>query len=194
MNPAPILASRFILFNQVVLIRRKTFELVGRFKPEMRLLEDYDLAFRLAQLGPWAFIEEPMVEKYNDTDGIGVLAMIDPLVHSRAWQDVLEGFLTTTTIEDPEVSRLVRRALSDVKIEVRDVQRLRDSGPLGRIFTRTRMFLMQKRQAVRRRMPGWPRVQALAMLPGAASSLNASDAHCAEAPFLDGAGKCAREI
>lgn len=192
-NPAPILATRFILFNQVVMIRREVFETVGRFKPEMRLLEDYDLAFRLAQLGPWAFIEEPMVEKYNDTDGIGVLAMIDPLVHSRAWQDVLVGFLTTTTLED-KVSRLVRRALADVKIEVRDVERLGDSGPLGRGFAKTRMFLMQKRQALRRRMPGWPRVQALASLPAAASSLNASDTHCVEAPFLDGSGTSAREI
>ena len=185
MNPAPILATRFILFNQVVLIRREVFEKVGRFKPEMRLLEDYDLAFRLAQLGPWAFIEEPMVEKYNDTDGIGVVAMLDPLVHSRAWQGVLEGFLTTSS-EDTEVSYLVRRALADVKIEVRDVERLRDSGPLGRVFAKTRMFLMQKRQALRRRMPDWPRVQALVSLPAVATSLNSSGADCAAASIFLG--------
>jgi glycosyltransferase involved in cell wall biosynthesis len=194
MNPAPILATRFILFNQVVLIRREAFEKVGRFKPEMRLLEDYDLAFRLAQLGPWAFIEEPMVGKYNDTDGIGVLAMIDPLVHSRAWQVVLEGFLTEVAGIDQQVMQLVRRALADVKIEVRDVERQRDSGPLGRVIAKSRMFLMQKRQALRRRMPGWPRVQALASLPAVASSMNSSGADDAAAPFLDGSGTRAREI
>lgn len=194
MNPAAILATRFILFNQVVLIRREAFEKVGRFKPEMRLLEDYDLAFRLAQLGPWAFIGEPMVEKYNDTDGIGVLAMIDPLVHSRAWRAVLEGFLTTTTQGDPEVARLVRRALADVQIEVRDVERLRDSGPLGRVIAKTRLLLMQKRQALRRRMPGWPRVQAVDSLPLPASSQNASGEDYATMPLLNSTRKRAREI
>lgn len=184
MNPAPLLATRFILFNQVAMIRREAFEKVRGFKPEMRLLEDYDLAFRLALLGPWAFVEDPLVEKYNDADGIGVVAMLDPVVHARAWQVALEGFQTKATMEDQEVSRLVLRALADAKIEVRDAERLQGSNPLGRLIAKPRIFLMQKRQALRRRMPGWPCVLALDALPTLASSLNASGAVCGEVPIL----------
>jgi glycosyltransferase involved in cell wall biosynthesis len=164
MNPAPLLATRFILFNQVAMIRRDAFEKVGGFKPEMRLLEDYDLAFRLSLLGPWAFVEDPLVEKYNDTDGIGVVAMLDPVVHARAWQVVLEGFLRNSTGEDPTVRRLLTAALADVKTEVRSVEMLRDSGPLGRLMAKARLFAMTKRQSLRRRLPGWPQVLAAELL------------------------------
>ena len=174
MNPAPVIATRFVLFNQVVIIRRDAFEKVGGFKPEIRLLEDHDLAFRLSMLGPWAFISEPLVEKHNDTHGIGVLAMHDPLVHSRAWQGVLEGFLRGPICDDPKVGSLVRRALADVKVEVRAVEMLGDSGFLGRLGARIWMFWMRKHHALRRRMPGWPRVQAFGSLPSGALSLDAS--------------------
>lgn len=174
MNPAPVIATRFVLFNQVVIIRRDAFEKVRGFKPEIRLLEDHDLAFRLSMLGPWAFISEPLVEKHNDTHGIGVLAMRDPLVHSRAWQGVLEGFLRGPICDDPKVGSLVRRALADVKVEVRAVEMLGDSGFLGRLGARIWMFWMRKHHALRRRMPGWPRVQAFDSLPSGSLSLDAS--------------------
>lgn len=167
-NPAPIIATRFILFNQVALLRRDAFDKVGGFNPEMRLLEDHDLAFRLSLLGPWAFVAEPLVEKYNDTRGIGVIAMQDPLVHSRAWRNVLECFLEYLKAApgaDPQVGHLVRRALADVKCEIHSVEMLLNGGRFGRAAARIRMFSASKRHALRRRMPGWPRVQALASLP-----------------------------
>ncbi len=175
LNPASLLATRFILFNQVAMIRRKAFEKVRGFKPEMRLLEDYDLAFRLALLGPWAFVEDALVEKYNDTDGIGVVAMLDPVVHARAWERVLEGFLKEPTGEDPQVRRLLISALADVKTEVRAVETLRDAGPFPRLLAKARLFLMMKRQSVRRRLPGWPRVLAADSLTPA-NSIAASSA------------------
>jgi len=162
-NPAPIIATRFILFNQVIMIRREAFGKIGGFKPRMRLLEDYDLAFRLALLGPWAFASDPLVEKYNDTDGIGVVAMLDPVVHARAWQGVLEGFLREP-IPDSHVKSLLQSALADVKTEIRSVQALQGSSAAGRLAARISMFLMRKRQSVRRRLPGWPRVNAVSSL------------------------------
>jgi len=165
MNPVMILATRFIIFNQAIMIRRDAFEKVNGFKPEMQLLEDYDLAIRLSMLGPWAFIAEPLVEKNNDTYGIGVVAMLDPLVHSRAWQRVIEGFLHRTTGEDPKVGHLVRRALADAKREVHAVEMLGKSSFAKRLGGKIQLFWMRKRQALRRRMPGWPRVMAIQSLP-----------------------------
>lgn len=194
MNPAPIIATRFILFNQVVMVRRAAFERVGGYKPQMRLLEDHDLAFRLAQLGPWAFIAEPLVAKDNSTNGIGVVATLDPLVHSQAWQTVLEGILTEATSGDPKVAHLVRRALADVKTEVHAEEMLRSSNPFGRIIARFRLLVMQKRHALRRRMPGWPRVLALDTMPSGSMSLDSSAENCAAVPLLIGNRKGTREI
>ncbi len=168
MNPAPIIATRFVLFNQVALIRRAAFEQTGGFNPGMRLLEDHDLAFRLALLGPWAFVAETLVEKYNDTRGIGVIAMHDPLVHSRAWRAALEGFLDhlkAAPQADPQVGRLIRRALAGVNAEIRAVEMSRNAGPVARLGAAMLLFSAAKRQALRRRMPGWPRILALDSLP-----------------------------
>ena len=170
MNPELILATRFLLFNQVVLIRRKAFEMVGGYNPKMRLLEDHDLAFRLALLGPWAFVEDPLVTKHNNTNGIGVLAMLDPMVHSRAWRGVLEGMLMEAAGNDSKVGPLLRRSLVEVQAEIRLAGSLRDSGTRGRLVARMRMFFLHKRQALRRRMPGWPRVHALETLPANVAS------------------------
>jgi glycosyltransferase involved in cell wall biosynthesis len=161
-NPAPILATRFILFNQVALIRRAAFEGIGGFKPELRLLEDYDLAFRLSLLGPWAFITEPLVEKHDDTVGIGVAAMRDPLAHSLAWSKVLEGMLEQRTSGgDQKVWKLLDRALAEAKSETDIMRRISTAGRSGRMLANLQWFVLRKRQGLRRNAPGWPRVQAV---------------------------------
>ena len=56
-NPGEVLASRFLLFNQVAAIRREPFIRVGGYNPRLRLLEDHELALRLAALdGVWGII------------------------------------------------------------------------------------------------------------------------------------------
>jgi glycosyltransferase involved in cell wall biosynthesis len=162
MNPAPILATRFVLFNQVALIRRAAFESVGGFKPELRLLEDYDIAFRLSLIGPWAFIAEPLVEKHDDTVGIGVAAMRDPLAHSLAWSKVLEGMLEQRTSGgDQKVWKLLDRALDEAKSEIDIMRRISTAGRSGRMLANLQWFVLRKRQGLRRNAPGWPRVQAV---------------------------------
>lgn len=61
LNATEILATRFLLFGQTVAIRKNALTKVGGFNNSLRYLEDYDLAFRLATLGPWGFIREPLV-------------------------------------------------------------------------------------------------------------------------------------
>lgn len=162
MNPASILASRFVLFNQVALIRRAAFERIGGFKPELKLLEDYDLAFRLALIGSWAFITEPMVNKYDDTEGIGVAAMKNPLAHALAWRKALEGMLELRSTDgDQEVWKLLDLALDDAGSEIDIIRRLGTAGGSGRMLANLQWFLLRKRQGLRRCSPGWPRVQAV---------------------------------
>ncbi len=58
-NPAEVLTTRFLFFNQVVAVRREALEQSGYFR--QGIMEDYDLALRLALTGPWAFIADPLV-------------------------------------------------------------------------------------------------------------------------------------
>ena len=61
MNVAQVLATRFIFFNQAVMVRRDALLETGGYDESLWLMEDQDLALRLALKGQWAFIKEPLV-------------------------------------------------------------------------------------------------------------------------------------
>ncbi|HVZ61690.1 MAG TPA: glycosyltransferase [Terriglobales bacterium] len=61
MNADEVLATRFLLFNQGIAIRREVLEKIGGFDEKLWLLEDHELALRLSLEGPWAFIKDPLV-------------------------------------------------------------------------------------------------------------------------------------
>jgi len=69
LNVAEVLATRFVLFNQTVAIRRRALEKVGGFDESLKYLEDYDLPLRLAMEGPWAFIRTPLVIYREGSEG-----------------------------------------------------------------------------------------------------------------------------
>lgn len=68
-NPLQVLATRFVLFNQAVLVRREALERVGAFDEQCRFMEDYDLALRLALAGAWAYLAEPLAVWNEGTAG-----------------------------------------------------------------------------------------------------------------------------
>ncbi len=175
LNPAPIIATRFVLFNQVVSIRREAFESIGGFNESMRLLEDHDLAFRLSLLGPWAFVGEPLVEKYNDSEGVGVLAMRDPSVHVNAWSNALKGFLKESLIPGGEVEKCVRTNLKNVGVELRAVGLMGRPSLFAQGAGRLLMLSLRIKGAIRRRLPSWPQVRAVESLAAETCS-PASDA------------------
>jgi glycosyltransferase involved in cell wall biosynthesis len=61
LNALEVLATRFVLFNQAVAIRRSAWQKIGGFREDVKYDEDYDLALRLALEGPWAMIKDPLV-------------------------------------------------------------------------------------------------------------------------------------
>jgi glycosyltransferase involved in cell wall biosynthesis len=65
-NATEVLITRFVLFNQAVVVRRDVLISHGTFDGRLRLMEDYDLALRLSTAGPWALISEPLVSWYLD--------------------------------------------------------------------------------------------------------------------------------
>jgi glycosyltransferase involved in cell wall biosynthesis len=90
-NPAEVLATRFLFFNQVVAVRRKALDQTGYFRENLRIMEDYDLALRLSLVGPWAFIAEPLVVWHEDA-GSGLsrnISQLDICTHTmRILKDI----------------------------------------------------------------------------------------------------------
>lgn len=66
---APVLEGRLeqallaasLISTQTLIVRRDVFEAVGGFDPAAVGLEDWELAIRVAQRGPIAFVDEPLV-------------------------------------------------------------------------------------------------------------------------------------
>ena len=69
LNPAEVLSSRFVLFNQAVVIRRSALEHVGYFDERLKFYEDYELPLRLSLQGPWAIIRESLVIYHDGSSG-----------------------------------------------------------------------------------------------------------------------------
>jgi glycosyltransferase involved in cell wall biosynthesis len=163
-NPTEIISTRFVLFNQVFSVRRDAFELVGGFNESMRLLEDHDLAFRLSLLGPWGFIQEALVEKYNDSEGIGVIAMKDPSVHLKALACVLNGFLDQPIPDGGKIEQHIRSSLNDVITEVSAIRMTTNGGKISKLSGEVINILLRIKRGILRRLPSWPQVQAVCNL------------------------------
>jgi glycosyltransferase involved in cell wall biosynthesis len=88
-NPGQVLLDRFLLFNQVVAVWRKALDQSGYFREDLRIMEDYDLALRLALAGPWAFIADPMMVWHEDA-GSGLSRNIDQLDIRRRTLQILD--------------------------------------------------------------------------------------------------------
>lgn len=156
LNPQVVLSTRFLLFNQVVAVRREAFEKVGGFNERLRLLEDYELSLRLAALGRWGVIREPLVLKYNDTNGIGVECMTDRERHAEVRAEVISGILESPDLLTAEARVNLRRMLDDQRLASRAYAALKRGDGRSRAYGRALLLWLKGRKGVRRRSPGWP--------------------------------------
>lgn len=75
LNPLEVFLSRFMLLNQTVLAPRSVLERVGLYDESLDILEDHDLALRLALAGPWAFTTEPLATvRRGGADSLSAMA------------------------------------------------------------------------------------------------------------------------
>lgn len=156
-NPIAVLTTTFLLFNQVAAIQREAFERIGGFNASLRLMEDYELSLRLATLGPWGVLREPLVLKHEDTAGIGVTAMRDELKHLAAQENVFECILANPQLQQPAIRDPIAAELRRARRQ-QWVHRwmLGTPRPL-RIAGRAILFLDRISKAVARRTSGAPR-------------------------------------
>jgi glycosyltransferase involved in cell wall biosynthesis len=63
----PILLRTSSVSTQTLVARREALERIGGFDEELRALVDWDCVLRLARLGPFAFVDEPLVlQRFSD--------------------------------------------------------------------------------------------------------------------------------
>lgn len=155
-NPQEILATRFLLFNQVVAVRRAAFERVGGFNNNLRLLEDYELALKLSTEGTWGVIRDPLVVKYNDTEGIGVVCMRDRKHHVKVCSEVLQGILSSGIPLGDMARSELERGVRALTFESKAVALASDGGNVAKSVAKLLEFGIKASGALRRRSPRWP--------------------------------------
>lgn len=156
-NPSEVLATSFLLFNQVVAVRRTAFDQVNGFNESLRLLEDYELALKLSCKGKWGIINEPLVIKKNETEGIGVECLKDHAKHLQTCVDVIHEFLLDNHSLQCNARRLLQDSLADLRLETKAAELTQRSSPLSKITGKGLGLMVRVNKAYKRRRSSWPR-------------------------------------
>lgn len=175
LNVPEILATRFVLFNQAVAIRREAFERAGGFDVSFKYLEDYDLPLRLSLEGPWAFIREPLVIYGEDSpESFSKRALKDPMTLKECEITIVRRILERIGKESghPELRRLLKRRLRVFRRGMQEVRLRQMDSSAGRLAGRVLGVIGYYQDAMHRRLPSFPK--ALTRPADAASSLHSS--------------------
>jgi glycosyltransferase involved in cell wall biosynthesis len=110
LNPAAVLATRFVLFCQAVLVRRRFLLDCKGFDEQLWFMEDHDLALRLALRGPWAFVREPLAVwcGANDDLNLSVAARKQPAGLDRCIEYIDCKILGSEMIADDWVRKCLQ--------------------------------------------------------------------------------------
>jgi glycosyltransferase involved in cell wall biosynthesis len=136
LNPAAVLATRFVLFSQAVLVRRRFLLDCGCFDEQLWLMEDHDLALRLALRGPWAFIREPLVRCWGAEDDrikLSAVAQRQPVKLYQSIEYIDRKVLERESPLDDRVRRLLQWDLRGVRRKLLAERWLARGGILPRL-------------------------------------------------------------
>jgi glycosyltransferase involved in cell wall biosynthesis len=160
-NPALVLATRFVLFCQAALIRRGFLSDCGGFDERLWLMEDHDLALRLALRGPWAVIRDPLAVwcGANDDFNLSATARRQParLYESIAYID--RKILAQEKGLDDRVRACLQRDLRDARRRLRAERWTAGGRVLPRLAARGLTGWDRLRHACCRRLRSYPRAQ-----------------------------------
>lgn len=153
-NPAPVLVTRFLFFNQVVAVRRVALELSGYFGREP--MEDYDLALRLSTLGPWAYVAEPMVVWYEHGDNL--TPRVNQLVICQRTFEILSDLSNSPRFASKLPQQLLQRRIRSMRQMIHALSLSQQTSAPNRFAGRALFFLLRVRDRIYHRLPLTPRM------------------------------------
>ena len=166
LNPAEVLATRFMLFNQAVAIRRKVLERIGGFDESFRLMEDVDLALRLSLEGPWTFIRQPLATRQDKLEHTLAYGATPPIVAANTVR-IREGILRIVKRHRhlADLQPLMERELKRARRQLRAVQ-IRDGEAFGASTLGWGLERIEHyRMAAYRRGPWFPKMRVVELGP-----------------------------
>jgi glycosyltransferase involved in cell wall biosynthesis len=160
LNPAEVLTTRFILFNQAVAVRRDVLNKIGGFNESLRLMEDMELALRLSLEGPWTFIREPLATR-QDKIARTLGHEATPQILTENSVKIWERMLTVTESEDrfAQFRPLMTRELKRARRRKRAVEIQDSPTPGAAAFGRALDRFERYRYAAERRAPWFPKME-----------------------------------
>jgi glycosyltransferase involved in cell wall biosynthesis len=165
LNVDEVLATRFVLFNQGVVIRRKVLEKIGGFDESIRYLEDYELPLRLSLEGPWAFIQTPLVIwRESLTNSVYKNSKREALCTSECLVEVFEMHLARVEKARRE-ARLRWYVSGELKRARRELwaARLSQNSRWGSALAVSIEIVERYRRAMFRRSPWYPKMKVAAI-------------------------------
>jgi glycosyltransferase involved in cell wall biosynthesis len=124
-NVTEVLASRFVLFNQTVAIRRNAFERVGGFDASLRCLEDLDLALKLSLEGPWAYIRDPLtIWAGGASDSLARKGLKNEIGLKRSELEIFNRILTRVAPgrESASLRRALKSRLRTFRLALKEIE------------------------------------------------------------------------
>ena len=161
LNADEVLATRFVLFNQGIMIRREVLEKIGGFDESIRYLEDYELPLRLSLEGPWAFIRKPLaVWRESMTNSVYKNSLREALCNNECMVEVLEGHLARVKRNgcDARLQRSVSRELGRARRSLWTIK-LAQSSWWGSVLAASLKTMERYQRALFRRSPWFPKMK-----------------------------------
>jgi glycosyltransferase involved in cell wall biosynthesis len=160
-NPANVLLTRFVLFNQAAVIRKESLARVGGFDERLRFGEDYDLPLRLSLQGPWVITQDQLAVYHAASPGSW--AEQAKREEARLYQDLyaIRTELTLAienTSEHFHLRRIARREMKRASRELRIAKLRQYKFPCAAALARSASVVERLRHAIYRRSPLYPQL------------------------------------
>ncbi|MFO1497477.1 MAG: glycosyltransferase family A protein [Verrucomicrobiota bacterium] len=153
-NPTEVLITRFVLFNQALAARKDALLEAGLFRRDLRLLEDYDLALRLSMLGPWAFIQTPLVSYgTGESNSLTSSCVSDKTVLPRIALRILELLLASGKLSEGRLRGVLRRQITYSSLRLTAAEWVNGRSESGRVLGRTLDCCLSLFASIQRRTP-----------------------------------------
>ncbi len=159
-NPDEVVADRFVLFNQGIIIRRDVIDKVGKFDESLRLLEDHEFALRLSLVGPWGFVREPLVVWHETMGSLYHDPRMEEMCAAKSIHIFEQHLAQTAGNRDHRSARNYAAAsLAAARRQLRARKMISTASRPAAALGNTLLKLERYRAALYRRSPWFPRMK-----------------------------------